>query len=251
MDSEQSTIWKCIVWGCLDAGMSRQDLIDGPGRGLSRQTLSNYIGTYLPGWRAEGLPHAKNRSGRPRVITDDVRDDVEGALTHGTSTRKAAARFSMSEATVRRIAKERDLSARVAQYGPSLSKANYTQRLLYAKKYIKKPPNFFRKIAWSDECAVSLQPSGKRYQWVYGGEEPDSIPKVHWATNVWVWAAISGLGATPLVFIKLPGEGGFNSDQYQKQVLSKYKRKLKQRSIPLMPLMEDGATCHTAKRSNA
>jgi transposase len=227
-----------------DLGMTPEAIKTLVGSALPTRTLSRYLERYSPTWLAQGLQFDEEKSGAPIQVDEAQRDEIEVKLRSGKSTRQVALLVGVSQATVVRVAKERELVAKVCVYRPFLTEHQVAARLAFAKKWHAKPANWFRDVLWTDESSVRLQPSHKRIVWVDEGAHPENMRVSKFAKTVWVWAGISWRGATDLVVLEFPKNKGFTGSEYRFQVLEKWKTITKKINSPNMLVMEDGSRIH-------
>ena len=125
--------------------MSPKAIIDRVGDALSRQTFKNYLDAYRKGWLKDGLPFPAGRFGRPPEQCDDTKEKAVTSLKADNSTRKVAGQFGVSQSSVVCMAVELDVVARIAVYRPILSIVAREKRVEFAKAYINKTDEWFKK----------------------------------------------------------------------------------------------------------
>ena len=64
------------------------------------------------------------------------------------------------------------------------------ERLKWAKYYIKKPPEFWHRVVFTDESRVQFNPNKQKF-WVHKEERPDSIETDKWQTSILIWGAVT------------------------------------------------------------
>ncbi len=64
---------------------------------------------------------------------------------------------SVSVSTIQRLLNNNGYKARVKITVPGISNENKLKRVKWAKKYVSKPPKFWRKVFFSDESKVFAQ----------------------------------------------------------------------------------------------
>lgn len=121
----------------------------------------------------------------------------------------------VSSQTVRNYIHREGLRARTPRKKPFISKTNKKKRLQFARKHVKKPVEYWKRVLWSDETKINLFGSdGCRKVWRNPREalKPRNImPTVkHGGGNIMVWGSMSHSGVGTIDFI----DSKMNADVY-------------------------------------
>ena len=156
----------------------------------------------------------------------------------------------VSSSTVRKRLISDGLCAYTPARKPRLTSAMKAKRLAFAHKYKKWTVEDWRKVMWSDEshfeqfgtkrCYVRRK-SGCRFQ------ENCILPTVKHCESVMVWGCFSWMGRGSLEF--LDKNERMNSERYINILQSKLPMIMNLHGTDIF--MQDGAPCHTAKKSMA
>ncbi|GFX69952.1 transposable element Tcb1 transposase [Trichonephila clavipes] len=125
----------------------------------------------------------------PRLNASQIANDIRERFKKNTS----------HEDTIRKILKKAGYNGRVARKKPHISAVNRHKRLDLANEHINKPPQFWEKVLFSDECKFCI--SGiKGRELVWGKEGPalgkeNLVPTVkHGGGGVMVWGCMAANG---------------------------------------------------------
>jgi len=152
------------------------------------------------------------RSGRNRCTTHRTDSLIKQLVTKSRKTTAkeikqdlALSNINISETTIRCRLKENGFFGGIARKRPAISPSNAAKRLAFAKKYLKMPPIFWRKIIWSDESKFEFVNSKRRVKvWKIRGEGLNSenvVPTTKHSKSVMVWGCVSSSGVGKLVEI--------------------------------------------------
>lgn len=154
--------------------------------------------------------------------------------------------------TCARILKTMGYKQYAAKKKPALSKIQMRKRLQWAKQFSLWTEDDWKRVVWSDEARFELQFGSQTSTVIRRPNEaylPECIKKqVKFPTSVMVWGCMSGNGLSKLCFV----DGTVNTEKYE-SILEEY-------LIPFIDehhadgnfvFQQDGATCHTSKKSMA
>lgn len=203
---------------------------------------------------------AKKRNGRKRVVTP--RDETHLrriATAHRRQSMDTIANLwneatgkTYSKKTCARVLKRLGYFQYAAKKKPALSEKQMKQRLRWAKQFKEWDSDDWRRVMWSDESRFELQfgsQSSKVIRRKHEAYLPECIKKsTKFPLSVMVWGCMSGFGLSKLCFI----ENTVNTE--------KYLAILDETLLPFMEekhsdgncvFQQDGATCHTSKKTMA
>lgn len=198
-----------------------------------------------------------NLKGRGRKRCTTPREDsmiTRMALRNPTVSRqeiKEELKLNISKDTITRRLKERNLRSRAQRKKPLLSAINKRKRLNFAKKYLKKPLSFWKKVAWSDESKFELYGNRKRKRvWRQpkkAFEQRFTCPTVkHGGGAIMLWGCFSYRGMGNLV----PIEGKMTADSYIQIVNENLEESVERMGLGMnFVFQQDNDPKHTAKKS--
>lgn len=112
----------------------------------------------------------------------------------------------VSKSTIRRRLHQQDYRGYTTRCKPLISLKNRKARLQFAKKHLKEPQEFWKKVLWTDETKINMyQSDGKRKVWrkkrhAHDPKHTTSSVK-HGGGGVMAWACMAASGTGSLVFI--------------------------------------------------
>ena len=165
----------------------------------------------------------KPRTGRPRILTERERRNIvkEATKKPFISARSLANDLastsgkSVDPQTIRNVLHSAQIYGRTARKKPLINNTNREKRLGFAKIYINKPIEFWKRVIFSDESKFNIFGSdGKRFVWRKPNTElqqKNLIPTVkHGGGSVMVWGCMGYYGVGNLAFI----DGIMNAQKY-------------------------------------
>jgi transposase len=152
------------------------------------------------------------RSGRNRCTSERTDSLIKQLVTKSRKTTVkeikqdlALSNINISETTIRYRIREKGFFGGIARKRPAISPSNAAKRLAFAKKYIRMPAFFWKKILWSDESKFELINSKRRFRvWKKRGEglnNENVSPTVKHSKSLMVWGCVSASGVGNLVEI--------------------------------------------------
>ena len=196
---------------------------------------------------------ARSQPGRPRKSTKQtdrlikrivVADPTASSSFIATQLPSTA---PLSTRTIRRrLQVDGGLRSYRAAPKPMLSRKNIADRLAFAKKYQNWTSEDWRKVLFSDECAVRQfqnykstvrRPAGERFNPRYVS------PTTKHSPSIMIWGCISGQGRGPLWFT--PRNTTITGPVYQGILQEKLLEWMERRQCQYF--QHDGAPCHRAK----
>lgn len=178
-------------------------------------------------FKTTGSVENKPRSGRPKKLS---RRDVSLILREvDKNPRISAPKLAESIAnstdktvhpkTIQRALRGQGYASRVPRRKPLISEKNRRLRLEFAKTYLNKDINFWKRVLFTDESKFNLfgnDGRGKVWRKKNAALEPKNVvPTVkHGGGNVMAWGAMAASGVGRLVFID-----GIMDRYYYKQLL--------------------------------
>ena len=174
--------------------------------GITPKTVRNIVKKFLEYKTFESLPKKP-----PPRVTDRHQDlNILREITNSPKKKprdiKNALNLNCSTKTIRRRIKERGLNARIAAKVPYISPKNIKKRLILAKKQIRKPLWFWKRVIWSDEKKFELLNSRRRVHVYRRPGQRYSLkftkPTVkHGGGSIMVWGCFGyhGMGALHLI----------------------------------------------------
>lgn len=180
-----------------------------------------------------------------RLIVRDAISNPRATLTQLCSVLRQSG-VKVSRMTISRRLKERNICFVKPTSKPHLTPAMRKKRLAWANKYAHWTVEDWSKVCFSDESSFECHDANKRLVLHQPGTPRPTTPSVKFPTKVMVWSmmCVKGTGRLHVV------EGTMNAE--------KYVDVLKSRMLPQARewfgaeewlFMQDGAPCHTAKRS--
>lgn len=162
-----------------------------------------------------GKTENKQRSGRPKKLTVRERQTVirDAQKNPFASAQSISAQVATSfgkivhPQTIRNVLHSANIHGRAARKKPFISEKNRLKRLEFAKAYITKPMEFWRRVIFSDESKFNLFGSdGKRFVWRKPNTELHSknlkATVKHGGGHVMVWGCMSSDGVGNITFIE-------------------------------------------------
>ena len=219
----------------------------------------SFIFRTLKRFRETGNITDKRRSGRPRSICTAVnKKKVRQVLTRhpALSHRKVAARVKISNASTRRIiTKVLGYKSFKRTKTESLTDTVIHKRVQRCRKLLTwlKSVNP-KRIVFSDEKIFSIDEKfNSKNSCIYSISRKDipeqfrTVQKSQHPKSIMVWAGISSIGKTPLVFV--PEGTKINAKVYQDLILDKYVRHIGSTFMKGKKwiFQQDGPPAHTAK----
>lgn len=112
---------------------------------------------------------------------------------------------SLSKSRIKRCLHECKYRGFTTKCKPLVTFKNRKARLDFARKHLKKPPQFWNQILWTDETKINLyQNDGKKKEWRRKGTAQDLRHKTsavkHDGGSVMAWACMAANGTGLLVF---------------------------------------------------
>lgn len=159
--------------------------------------------------------------------------------------REARARgVKVSNTTVRNDLLAKGLSAKLKPRGPRRRAGDKTQRLKFARRWLREKKETLHGIIFSDEKLCDTNDHGSRYEWCAKKDRPAHMERDRFAPKVHVWGAV-GVGVKILVFLP---EGGIDTEAYVKKCMSPHAATLSARG---RIFQQDGARCHVHAKTLA
>ena len=227
------------------------------------KTRRKFVYRTINRYKDTGSVSDKPRSGRPAsVTTTRMRKIVRGRVWRNPrrSVRKMAAELKVSRSSLQRIVK-RDLGLssfkkRKVHY---LSKVMKEKRLKRSKVLIDRfATQGLDHVLFSDEKLFTVEEAYNQQNDRILSSTASTIPeeyryvkRVQKPCSVMVWAGISSLGRTPIVFI--PTGVKINAQTYQNLVLKPIVKDLSKSMFNNEPFLfqQDGAPAHTANTTQS
>ena len=173
---------------------------------IDPKTVRNIIKKYEKFKTFENIPKKSRRRVTDRHQDLNILREITNSPKKTPRDIKNDLNLDCSTITIRRRIKERGLNARIAVKVPYISKRNIRKRIEVAKKHLKKPFWFWKKVIWSDEKKFELMNSRRR---VIVYRKPNqrynlkfTKPSLkHGGGSVMVWGCFSwhGMGAIHLI----------------------------------------------------
>lgn len=147
------------------------------------------------------------RSGRPREIEEDTREQIVNLLEDKAvgSLRRAKRKLYQSgidigRSTIHQIAQERGKRYKKRPRKPLLTARHKEERLKFAKREKKKNSEVYKRYVFYDESLFPtfVTPTG---QWVDEGEQPETRPRIAHPAQIMVAGAICWWGKSSLIRI--------------------------------------------------
>jgi transposase len=188
--------------------------------GMSQRDIAASIGCSKTGVQKiikkanqQGTIKNMKRTGRKRITTPGedryiVMQAKKDPSLSGEQICETVAQTGVtaSPKTVKRRIKEAGLSSCVQRGKPMLTPTQAKRRLDFARKYVNKPAEFWRKVIFSDESKFELISNKRKTRvWRHKGEEfmrRMVKGKVKHSKYVMVWGCFSWYGCGSLVFIR-------------------------------------------------
>lgn len=166
-------------------------------------------------FKSTGIYTSKPRCGRPPKLSSRERRDlikqvkVNPRLTASQLSENTMVKFdkNICADAVRKILKKAGYRGRVSRKKPFISRVNRLKRIAFANEYVNKPPDFWKRIIFSDEskfCIFGIK--GRKIVWRKQGTAYDKqnlSPTVkHGGGGVMVWGCMASGGVGEMEFIE-------------------------------------------------
>jgi len=225
--------------------------------GIPRSTIMTFLDRALRHKSIDNLP----QSGRPRAMS--VRQDHYMIRTAEANTRipftelRNITNTHVSIRTIQRRLQEDHLRKWRAVTRALLTEEHAKKRLNWARKHRGWTVDDWKRVIWSDECAVQKD-SNPRQMWVFRHQnkrEKYAPTNIHGRSKdgdiyQMIWGCFGSDKLGPIVFI----DGKINSDKYIELLRSNflpYVDALINDGATNITFQQDNATPHTAKKSCA
>lgn len=214
----------------------------------------NTIHNFLREFKSSGKVKRKKRRG-DKQKTSSVIDKkiVKLALKKRritTTQIKKELKLNVSLETVRRRLHKAGLSSKFAIQKPFISEENIAKRLSFARKYVKKPKSFWKRVLFIDESAFTMRNLSKKRVWLKKSERfkkscLQGILKGSHTKKVMVWACFSANGVGKIYRV----DGRMN--QYLYKTILKHQmypsaKKLFPNNLKNFIILQDNSSIHTA-----
>lgn len=144
-----------------------------------------------------------------RETKDIVREATKNPFTTSSKLKEIVQeRYGkdVSSRTVRKYLNKEGIHGRTARKKPLISKVNQRKRLNFARKHINEPPEYWKRVLWTDESKINLFGSDCGTNvWRKKNEAlkfQNTIPTVkHGGGNIMVWGSMASNGVGNLEFI--------------------------------------------------
>jgi len=202
---------------------------------------------------------AKQRTGRPQIVTPIIRNKLVSIATASAHNRRlpfsslaSLIGLRLSTEVVRRALREEGFNRRVARQKPFLTATQKANRYNWALEHASWGIEEWRRVIWTDEASFNVGGAHGRI-WVTRrpGEEFNEdclVPKFKKLSLLMVWGAISGAGGRlKLVFWDKKKWGTITGKSYRDHILLPNLLPLyrcEQRFWGSSPIMEDNAPVH-------
>ena len=157
---------------------------------ISSSACEAIYNKYLETGDVEDLP----KSGRPRKGgVEEEKMLIETVVSHSDMTVQELieeSNLDLSETTAWRRLRENGFRNKPAKTKWSMTQSHRDERLVWAKKYIKKEKKFWKRVIFTDESLVQYNDRKQKY-WVHKDIEPEAIQIDRWQVSVLLWGAIS------------------------------------------------------------
>lgn len=141
-------------------------------------------------WEATGDVEDLERSGRPKVITEDIQDNiVEIAKNHpdkSLSEMEKIGKDQISKTSRWRVLKSQGFNCVNVSTKWKLLTPHRIKRNGWAKIFIKLPDSFWARVVFTDECIVKYNPK-KQKVWITKGTRVSPIQRDRWGYSVMIW----------------------------------------------------------------
>ena len=118
---------------------------------------------------------------------------IETVVSHSDMTVQGIieeTNLDLSKTTAWRRLREKGFRNKPAKTKWTMTQSQQDERLAWAKKFIKKEKNFWKRIIFTDESLVQYNDRKQKY-WVHKDIEPEAIQIDRWQVSVLLWGAIS------------------------------------------------------------
>lgn len=233
---------------------------------LSSASVSYWLrAKWLPGDLQRRAPRldrgrAKAIRARRRVVASLAKKitTINGRrrAAFGSSTAIRAELIKKGQGKVHRSTIVRDLheegfASRRRQRVPACTEADFARRLKFCHR-VARDGLQAKNIAFSDEKYFNTNDYGHRNQWVRPGQTPEALERSRWPWRVMVWGAV-GVGFKHLKIIEAKKKKSDSEDERLRLTSETYIRLISPCVNDLAStgkiFMQDGAACHTAKRT--
>ena len=178
--------------------------------GRSRSTIQ-YI---LKKFKEENMIINKARSGRPRKLTSREETSIVRAVKKNPQISGPELRENVQSAsgkvvsvdTVQRVLHRASFKSRKSRRKPWINATNRKKRLQFAKKYVSKPEEFWKRVIFTDETKICVFDAPRRNVWrrpntAYQKENLTPTVK-HGGASLMVWGSMSATGVGEYHFIE-------------------------------------------------
>ena len=154
------------IWTMRSVNRPTSEIIHEMKGVLSAGQVRRILRRWKPGWRTPGRGRVKVapkiRRGRPPKVTGVKKAGIAKSLTAGKTPRDVAIRLGISETSVRRVARSRDVIYSIAQVKPELSADHQAARLEFSDEMLQRATDWWKYVMFTDECKIPLTPTQKR-----------------------------------------------------------------------------------------
>ena len=214
-------------------------------------------------YQETGSVEDRTRSGRPcTVVTPKVCKVVREQIRRNPrrSMRKMASTIKISHRSVQRIVRDHlGMKSFKRKNAHFLTEKIKEKRLVRSKGLLQRHAiHGINNILFTDEKLFTIEESSNRQNDRIISHSSDTIPEeVRYVTriqkplSVMVWAGVSGIGRTPLVFV--PQGAKINSISYRELILEPVVKDISQSMFSGKDFLfqQDGAPSHTSKLTQA
>ena len=213
-----------------------------------------YIFVFQKHAETGSVASSRKNCGRKKKLTPRHLRVIEIALRRSPtkSSRKLKMELqntgvNIGASTLRRYLKKMGLVSRFAARKPLLTRRHRALRLAFAKKYVKKPQEFWANVLFTDETRIAIRNDCSRTRLRRkNGERLHFItPTVKHPPAVMLWGSFSAKGVGRIRFLE-KGEM-CNSAWYLKVLNQQVKWSARSLFAGEFFLQDDGAPCHRSK----
>jgi transposase len=176
---------------------------------------------------------------KPWLTNDQLSDALKPFCEPGKNPpkREAVRRFLLKNGIIHVELKKK----------PLISDINKEKRLEFAKKYLKKGPEFWDNIVWSDETMIRSNPKHaklfhKLHRSIPAKNRPINPKSQNEGPSVMFWGFYSSGGVGPLITV----DGKINGEKY-KSILENHLIPLLKDNGQNLTFMQDNAPVHTCR----
>lgn len=160
------------------------------------------------------------------------------------SNKLKAKTIHISKSTVHRVLQNKGFRNVKPKSKPKLTETQRKNRLEFAKKYKTKDSRYWKRVIFSDE-SVFEQGGNSQKVWVESGLPTPICETKNFNAKIQVWGAIGWKSKSPLFLIEQGNR--LNAINYQEILRSTLIPNLQNISCKSQILLQDGASCHTAR----